>query len=123
MSKRKWAMMGTALVFAAAAPDVVRAHAFPDHAVPAVGGMIEKAPTQVQIWFTEKLEPAFSKVEVRDAKGARVDRGNAKVDVRNPTLLHVSLKPLAPGTYKVVWHVISVDTHATQGNFSFTVEK
>lgn len=123
MSKRKWAMVGTALVFAAAAPSAARAHAFPDHAVPAVGGTIEKAPTQVQIWFTEKLESAFSKVEVRDAKGARVDRGDAKVDARDPTLLRVSLKLLMPGTYKVVWHVISVDTHATRGDFSFTVEK
>jgi copper resistance protein C len=31
------------------------------------------------------------------------------------------VKPLAPGVYQVQWHVISVDTHRTQGNFSFTV--
>ena len=30
-------------------------------------------------------------------------------------------KPLSPGTYKVIWRVLSVDTHRTQGNFSFRV--
>src|SRR6202011_73050 len=34
------------------------AHAFVDHAEPAVGSQIRSAPTQVKIWFTEKLEPA-----------------------------------------------------------------
>jgi hypothetical protein len=31
------------------------------------------------------------------------------------------VKPLMPGVYQVHWHVISVDTHRTEGNFSFTV--
>lgn len=97
------------------------AHAFPDHSVPAVGGTLAQAPTEVRIWFTQKLEPAFSTIEVLDAKGARVDQDDAKVDAQDAALLHVSLKPLAPGTYKVVWHVVSVDTHPTAGDFSFSV--
>jgi methionine-rich copper-binding protein CopC len=35
--------------------------------------------------------------------------------------LHVALKPLSPGTYKVIWRVLSVDTHRTQGDFTFRV--
>jgi methionine-rich copper-binding protein CopC len=97
------------------------AHAFPDHSVPAVGSTIAQAPTEVQIWFTQKLEPAFSTIEVLDANGARVDQDDAKVDAQDPALLRVSLKPLVPGTYKVVWHVVSVDTHPTAGDFSFAV--
>jgi hypothetical protein len=38
-----------------------------------------------------------------------------------PTELRVALKPLPPGTYKVIWRVLSVDTHRTQGEFTFSV--
>jgi len=98
------------------------AHAFPDHAQPAVGSTVSPAPQAVKIWFTGKLEPAFSKIEVRDANGAVVDQGNAKVDSQDATLMQVPLKSLPPGTYKVQWHAVSVDTHATDGDFSFTVK-
>ena len=37
------------------------------------------------------------------------------------TILRASLKPLAAGTYKVVWRVVSVDTHVTNGDFRFTM--
>ena len=33
----------------------------------------------------------------------------------------VELPRLSPGTYTVIWHVTSVDTHKTEGNFKFTV--
>ena len=42
------------------------AHAFIDHAEPAVGSQIHDAPAQVKIWFTEKLEPALSKIQIFD---------------------------------------------------------
>lgn len=100
----------------------VFAHAFPDHSQPATGATVSPTPSEVKIWFTQKLEPAFSKIEVDDASGAKVDEGDAAVDAQDQTLLHVSLKPLQPGTYKVVWHVVSVDTHPTQGDFTFTVK-
>lgn len=98
------------------------AHAYPDHSLPAVGSTVSPAPTSVRIWFTQKLEPAFSKLAVSNAGGASVDKGNARVDGQDPTLLEVALKPLPPGTYTVTWHVVSVDTHMTEGNFTFTVK-
>ena len=45
------------------------AHAFLDHAEPAVGSQIHAAPRQAKIWFTEKLEPALSKMQVFDISG------------------------------------------------------
>jgi len=50
-----------------------------------------------------------------------VDRGPAQVDAASRTLLRVPLKPLAPGTYRVKWRVLSVDTHVTEGDFTFRV--
>jgi len=109
------------LLLAASVGRPALAHAFPDHSVPPVGSTLNAAPSRVQMWFTQSLEPDFSGMEVTDAKGNRVDDGTSAVDGKNPALLSVGLKPLAPGAYNVHWHVISVDTHATEGDFSFTV--
>jgi hypothetical protein len=75
----------------------------------------------VVLWFTENLEPAFSQIEVRSESGTVVSSGKARVDAANRNELRVALKPIGPGTYKVSWHVLSVDTHRTQGDFSFHV--
>jgi copper resistance protein C len=96
-------------------------HAFLERAEPRVGSTVKAAPSQVRVWFTEALEPAFSTLEVVNEKGERVDRGPAQVNAAAKTLLQVPLKPLAPGTYRVKWRVLSVDTHVTEGDFTFRV--
>jgi methionine-rich copper-binding protein CopC len=97
------------------------AHAFLKTANPAVGSTVQAAPGQVAIEFTEGVEPQFSTIAVQDASGASVVAGAAKTQGDN-THLAVDLKPLQPGTYKVVWHVTAVDTHKTEGNFTFIVK-
>jgi methionine-rich copper-binding protein CopC len=97
------------------------AHAFLDHAAPAVGSTVHGSPSQVKLWFTQQLEPAFSSAQVLDRSGKRVDKTDAKVDASDATVLNVSLPQLAPGTYKVTWRVLSVDTHVTEGDFTFDV--
>jgi hypothetical protein len=98
-----------------------KAHAFLDHSQPAVGSTLAASPAQVRIWFTEALEPAFSAIVVTNAAGKPVGIGKAKVDPAHPKLLVISVAPLPPGTYHVAWHVVSVDTHRTEGHFDFTV--
>jgi copper resistance protein C len=97
------------------------AHAYLDRADPRVGSVVGSAPRALSLWFTEKLEPAFSTIEVRTAAGVRVDQGRARVDSVNRNLLQIGLKPLPSGTYKVRRRVLSVDTHTTEGSFSFQV--
>jgi methionine-rich copper-binding protein CopC len=94
-----------------------RAHAFLDHANPRVGSTVRTAPHEVTLWFSQKLEPSFSSAQVRDASGARVDQGARAEGMQ----IHVSVKPLPPGTYRVRWKVLSVDTHTTEGSFTFRV--
>ena len=65
--------IGLALFVLLATAFAAWAHAFIDHAEPAVGSQIHGAPTQVKIWFTEKLEPALSKIQVFDTSGLEVD--------------------------------------------------
>jgi copper resistance protein C len=98
-------------------------HAFLGRAEPRVGSTVKAAPSQVRVWFTEALEPAFSTLEVVNQSGDRVDRGPAQVDTASRTLLHVPLKPIGPGTYRVKWRVLSVDTHVTEGDFTFRVSE
>jgi copper resistance protein C len=111
--------IAAALLLARAGPAL--AHAFLDHAQPAVGSTLTTPPARVRIWFTEALEPAFSTIIVTDAQGRAMGVGKAKVDPADPQLLEVNLAPLQPGTYQVVWRVVSVDTHPTEGHFEFTV--
>ncbi len=110
-----------AAVWAAGVPSPVYAHAFLDHATPAVGSTIHGPPARVELWFTEELEPAFSTVRVLDQANQRRDNGDVKVDPRDPVALGVSLPPLAPGRYRVEWRVLSVDTHVTEGDFTFVI--
>jgi len=94
------------------------AHASLDRAEPSVGSTVETAPHEITLWFTETLEPAFSTVEVRDADGAKVDQGKAQTSA---AVMRIGLKSLSPGTYKVHWRASTVDTHTTEGSFSFHV--
>ena len=99
------------------------AHAFLDHTDPVVGGAVKQAPAEVRLWYTQGLEPAFSRVQVFDAAGNEVDKKDAHLDPKNNHLMIVSLPAgLGVGTYKVVWRVVSVDTHSTEGSFEFRVE-
>jgi methionine-rich copper-binding protein CopC len=96
----------------------VSAHAMLDRAEPRVGNTVAKAPGEVTLWFTQKLEAAFSTITVTNAAGQRVDSGKTRV---SGSQMSVSLSPGGPGTYHVTWRVLSVDTHTTDGNFTFQV--
>jgi methionine-rich copper-binding protein CopC len=99
----------------------LEAHAFLKRAEPAVGSTVQTSPNEVRISFTENIELAFSTIQVLDASGKEVDKHDVRLDHSNHALLHVSLPPLKAGTYKVVWRVVSVDSHVTKGSFTFRV--
>ena len=97
------------------------AHAFLDRAVPAVGSTVRGPPPRVTLWFTQSIEPAFSTVRVVDRDGRRDAHGDQRVDGEDDTRMTVSLRALPPGRYKVIWRVVSIDAHVTEGDFSFEV--
>jgi copper resistance protein C len=108
------------LIFVASSARI-EAHAFLDRADPAVGSSVQMSPSEVRIRFTENIEPAVSSVQVFDASGKEVDKRDLHLDGSDHALLHISLPPLGVGTYKVTWRVVSVDTHVTNGNFTFQI--
>jgi methionine-rich copper-binding protein CopC len=112
------ALLATGLPAAAAF-----AHAFLDHSVPAVGSTVNAAPKMVQMFFTQGIEPAFSGAALSGPDGQPIATDAAKIDPQNPMALVLNLPSLAPGHYKVSWHVVSVDTHRTEGSFSFDIQR
>lgn len=100
------------------ATSAAQAHAFLDHADPRVGNKVASPPHEITLWFTQKLEPAFSSVTVINSAGQRIDSGKARVSGNQ---MSVSLRSGGSGTYHVNWRVLSVDTHTTTGNFTFQV--
>jgi len=96
------------------------AHAYLDHASPRVGAVVNSAPSEVRLFFTQALEPRFTAAQVRSSTGAVVATGS--VDPANTTQIVIPVRGLAPGRYKVNWKVLSVDTHRTEGSFSFEVK-
>jgi len=99
----------------------VSAHAFLEHSDPSVGSKGHSVPMAVRIWFTEAIEPRFSSIQVLDATGKQVDKKDTHRGPSNRSLLEVSLPRLGPGSYKVIWRVVSVDTHRTNGDFTFQI--
>jgi hypothetical protein len=99
----------------------LQAHAFLKDADPGVGSVIQTSPSEVRIRFTENIEPAVSSIQIFDASGKEVDKRDLHLDRSDHAMLRVSLPKLGAGTYKVVWRVVSVDTHVTNGKFTFRV--
>ncbi len=82
-----------------------------------------RVPNQIQLWFSEQPDPAYSSIRVVDARSQVVSTGGLQVVRGNPQSLLVSLKPdLADGTYTVIWKTASaVDGHLVKSAFSFVV--
>ena len=113
---------GAALVLLALllTPGVGFSHASLVRSAPARRAVLVKAPDRVQLWFNERLEGQFSRLEVWDG-ASRVDLKDVQVDPAEPKKLSVGLPPLSPGAYVVRFRVLSVDGHVVQAEFRFTV--
>src|SRR6202047_1738680 len=103
-------------------PTAALSHAFLNEAAPLVGGTVPASPKEIRLTFTEAIEPRFSGIDLTTGAGRAIATGGAPVDPGNDKQLVLLVPPLTPGRYRVHWHVVSVDTHRTEGEYSFTVE-
>jgi methionine-rich copper-binding protein CopC len=102
-------------------PAMVSAHAFLVKSNPAVGATAAAKPAALTLEFSEAIELGFSGVEVSNASGPLALKGLGFADTAHKVLL-ATLPIVAPGLYSVKWHVVSVDTHRTEGEYTFTVK-
>jgi copper transport protein len=80
-------------------------------------------PTRVQVWFTEQIDPNFSKLTVFNQQRQQVDLGDSHGAPNDPSSLIISLPPSLPdGAYTVVYQTLSAeDGHRVTNAFSFVV--
>jgi copper transport protein len=83
---------------------------------------LPKAPADVQIHFSERIESRVSSITVLGPDGSRVDLADSRVDRADPRVFGVNLKDAGNGTYTVSWQVISADDgHFSKGAYVFSV--
>jgi methionine-rich copper-binding protein CopC len=102
-------------------PVLVQAHTHLHRSEPAEGSKLTTSPAEVTLWFSEDLGGNFSSVKVLNSAGQQVDNKDKQFDSKDHTLMRVTLPTLPPGVCKVIWRAVSVDTHATDGEFTFEV--
>ena len=104
-------------------PTAALSHAFLNEAAPLVGGTVPASPKEIRLTFSEAIEPRFSGIELTSLDGRPVKTGPSTVDPRDQMQFVLPVEPALPsGRYKVTWHVVSVDTHPTQGDFTFEIK-
>ncbi|MGQ0602030.1 MAG: copper resistance CopC family protein, partial [Anaerolineales bacterium] len=122
MTKRRWLALLFVWAVCAASALPAFAHAALLASTPAANATLDRAPAQVELLFTEPLEPSFSTITVLNTDGTQVDGGDVRVDPAEPTRMTVSLRSLVDGVYTVSWKSLSTaDGHVTTGSFPFVV--
>ncbi|WP_409239669.1 copper resistance CopC/CopD family protein [Streptomyces sp. PA5.6] len=108
----------TGLFLAGAAP--TSAHAALTGSDPKQGAVVDRAPGQVKLTFSEKVAMSDGSVRVLDPSGKRVDT-NKTTDLGSNTY-GVRLRPGLPdGTFTVAYQVVSADSHPVAGAYTFSI--
>ena len=99
------------------------AHAHLKAATPAMDATVATAPSELDLDFSEGVNPKFTGVTVTGPGGAVMPMGEAKLGPSGDKALVVPVSgTLSPGPYKVEWHALATDGHKTAGSYSFTVK-
>jgi copper transport protein len=115
------ALLVLAAAGALALPGAAFAHAALLHTVPQASGTVNVPPRQLELTYTEAVEPRFAVVSVTDAAGRQETAGPPRRSPADPDTLLVPLRTVPEGWYLVYWRAISVDGHPVRGAFTFAV--
>ncbi|WP_422292734.1 copper resistance CopC family protein [Candidatus Binatus sp.] len=108
------------LAIVVSSPIMSWAHSFPDKETPSAGQKIASPPSEVVIDFDAPIEKLFAKLEVTGADGKNEAAGAPQVS-EDGRQLSVKVGALKPGDYTVKWAVVCIDTHHTEGSYTFSV--
>jgi copper resistance protein C len=96
------------------------AHSFPEEQHPSAGQTLPAPPSEIRIKFDAPIEKLFAKLQVLGADGKDHVVGAPQISDDGIELTS-KVEALKPGEYTVKWAVVCVDTHHTEGSYSFTV--
>src|SRR5258708_20175968 len=120
--KRHLVLLILIFLYSAWAVTLAFAHALLLRSNPAANAVLAQAPAQIELFFSESVDPSLSTISVYDSSGRAVDLGDVRVDPSNPTRMTVSVGSLSDGVYTVAWRAISAtDGHLTTGSFPFAI--
>jgi copper resistance protein C len=103
-------------------PVISAAHAHMEKSIPDTNSELTTPPQKVELWFSEGVQAEWSKIEVTDSSGNRVDKDAVDGTKDEPNYLHVKLNGVHSGSYNVKWSTLSHDGHRVKGEYSFTVK-
>jgi copper transport protein len=109
------------LTVLAVVPAAAGAHAGLVKATPAANTILKEGPQELQLRYSEPVEPRFARISVTDASGKRLTAGLAHRVPGDPDTLAVPLRKPRVGWYLVFWRVISVDGHPVRGAYTYAV--
>jgi methionine-rich copper-binding protein CopC len=121
MSSKKFIAAFTLAAAGVAAP-AAQAHARIEASQPKANSDLQTAPKEIRLKFNEVLEPAFSKIELVDAKEAAVALPKIEFDKRDPKVMFTPVPALHPGQYQVRWSAMTHDGHKVKGQFAFRIK-
>ncbi|MEU9329478.1 copper resistance protein CopC [Streptomyces canus] len=96
------------------------AHAALTGSDPQQGVVVDKAPDQVSLTFSEKVALSNDSLRVLDPKGKAVQQGKP-FEVGGTTYGVKVHSGLPDGTYTVTYQVVSADSHPVAGAYTFSV--
>lgn len=103
-----------------AIPAVLLAHARLRRSSPASGERLASSPTALSLWFSERPQLPFTRLRLIGPRGVDVPLGAVSA-IGALGITAPLLRPLAAGSYVVVWQTGAADGHVTRGRFGFTV--
>ncbi len=111
----------TAVASASQASEWFMRGAILDHAVPGVGLTVSGPVREVRLYFDLGVIAALSSVQVISSRGAAIAASRPLSNPSNQQAVIVRLgHPLPPGTYRVIWHVVTIDQRQASGAYLFT---
>jgi methionine-rich copper-binding protein CopC len=99
---------------------VAFAHSFPEEQHPAAGEKLGSSPNEIRIKFDAPIEKLFAKLQVVDSSGKDYAVGAPQISSDGIELTE-KVEAMKPGEYTVRWAVVCIDTHHTEGSYSFTI--
>lgn len=88
---------------------------------PANQELLEVAPTEIVLQFTEAVDPIEPGIRLVDSEGEDVEIGTVDQSVGTDRMRASVPESLADGTYVVAWQGVSADSHRVRGSFTFSV--
>jgi len=105
--------------------NLVEAHAGLKSSEPAASSVLEQTPKEIVLNFGESVEVSFGSIRLFDSNSKIIVLPTPKHVVRDGVVdtktVRVGVPGLEPGSFLVVWRVVSADSHPVQGAFAFQI--